>query len=85
MMMSTDELALKGQQREQRVPQTRVLHGKEEEKAYPTYPALKRCRLEVAKDRMKNQWTSQTQTQPPEARMRQSHVLAQEEKRSSRG
>ena len=81
MMMSTDELALKGQQREQRVPQTRVLHGKEEEK----YPALKRCRLEVAKDRMKNQWTPQTQTQSPEARMMQSHVLAQEEKRSSRG
>ena len=83
MMKSMGELALRGQQQEQRVPQTRVLHGKEEEKTYPMYPALKRCRLEVVKDQTKKQWTPQMQTQPQEARTRQnrSHVLAQEEMR----
>ena len=44
------ELALNGQQPEQQVPQTRVLHGKEEEKMYPSYPALKFCHPEVTKN-----------------------------------
>ena len=84
-MRSMEELALNGQQLEQQVPQIRVLHGKEEEKMCPTYPALKRCRLEGMKNRM-NQWTPQMQTQPQEARLKQnrnkihSRVRAQEEK-----
>ena len=76
------ELALNGQEQEQRVPRTKVLHGKEGEKTDPSQTAMKRCQPVIIPNRPKKPWATQKRqlkTRPQKHSKIHSHAHAQEE------
>ena len=86
-MRSMGELALNGQQPEQQVPQTRMLHGNEEEKQNEKQDlpqkARKCCHPEAMQSQPKKPWASQEEMQQKaisKIKTRR-HARAQEEKR----
>ena len=87
MMRSMGELALNGQQPEQQVPRTKMLHGKEEEKQNVKQDlpqkARKYCHPEAMLRQPKKPWASQEEMQQQmlsKIKTRR-HARAQEEKR----